>query len=71
MTALGQTEVNFHAELNNDIASFTSFDATGPNVCVDSNGISTFNDMRPYIHIGGPVYSWEQCKGSYSGSDGS
>jgi hypothetical protein len=68
--ALGQTYVYLSAQTNDDSQSSTSLQVKGTGVCLDSNdnGMVAANQM-PYIHIGGPAPSWEQCTGFYSTSN--
>lgn len=37
MVAVGQTNVDFFAEINNDDVSYTTYRVNGPGVCLDSN----------------------------------
>jgi hypothetical protein len=59
MTALGQT----YAQL--DLGNFTTH-ATGREVCVDPNHPGYSPGFSLFLHIGGPVSSWEQCTGSFT-----
>jgi hypothetical protein len=62
LAAPGQTSVH----LGLDSASVTSERATGPGLCNDAELDVAQANFPPYLHIGGPVSSWEQCNGSYN-----
>jgi hypothetical protein len=72
--ALGQT----YAQLDIGQGGGTAIDriqASGPGVCVGESVTNVVGqtenvnvDPPPFLHIGGPVYSWEGCSGHYSGS---
>jgi hypothetical protein len=72
MGALGQTyaQLDFGSE-----AQGTSIEVTGPGVCTSNsttqgpdNPQGFDNNFPPYLHLGGPVSSWEQCTGSFTGN---
>lgn len=71
MSALGQTYVQLSVG-NGYGTAFDTLRASGPGVCSGLNsGIGNLDGASPpFIHIGGPVHSWEGCSGSYSGSAG-
>jgi hypothetical protein len=69
MAALGQTYVQLDLAPGYTSIPIDNAVVTGPGVCA---GLYTFEESfmpmsnyRPYLHIGGKAYSWEQCTGHY------
>lgn len=62
-------------QTNAGLTQVSTVQATGPGVCVgesDNGGVTYLYEAGaastpPFLHIGGPIASWEGCTGSYSG----